>query len=72
MVRSLASDRHISEMKGWEERTCELTSLPSISSLSGNFGQSEMCAVGKPGKKQLDGNAIISDHGRTEMDGDGW
>jgi len=44
-----------------------LTSLPSISNFSGNFGQSEMCPVGRTGKKivRYEGS-FFSDHRGTE------
>lgn len=44
-----------------------LTSLPSISNFSGNFGQSEMCPVGRTGKKivRYEGS-FFSDHRGAE------
>lgn len=45
MVSSLTTDRRVAEMNermDGRDNSPALTSLPSISSLSGNFGQSEI------------------------------
>ena len=62
MVRYLTTDRRVAEMNermDGKDSSPALTSLPSISSLSGNFGQSEIWPVGRTGKRPFGGNGIF-------------